>query len=59
MQMVVKTIRNKFPEANIAAIDYDPGASQSNQINRIKLLLTIAKDNIKLKDGTLGKEESR
>ena len=47
---VIKTIRNKFPEANIAAIDYDPGASQSNQINRIKLLLTIAKDNIKLKE---------
>ena len=47
---VIKTIRNKFPEANIAPIDYDPGASQSNQVNRIKLLLTIAKDNIKLKE---------
>ena len=47
---VIKTIRNKYPEANIAPIDYDPGASQSNQINRIKLLLTIAKDNIKLKE---------
>ena len=47
---VIKTIRNKYPEANIAAIDYDPGASESNQINRIKLLLTIAKDNIKLKE---------
>lgn len=47
---VIKTIRNKYPEANIAPIDYDPGASQSNQTNRIKLLLTIAKDNIKLKE---------
>ena len=47
---VIKTIRNKYPEANIAAIDYDPGASESNQINRIKLLITIAKDNIKLKE---------
>ena len=43
-------IRNKYPEANIAPIDYDPGASQSNQVNRIKLLLTIAKDNIKLQE---------
>ena len=57
---VIKTIRNKFPEANIAAIDYDPGASQSNQINRIKLLLTIAKDNIKLKEkrAQIEKEEN-
>ena len=45
---VIKTIRNKYPEANIAPIDYDPGASESNQVNRIKLLLTIAKDNMKL-----------
>lgn len=47
---VIKTIRNKYPEANIAPIDYDPGASESNQVNRIKLLITIAKDNIKLKE---------
>ena len=57
---VIKTIRNKFPEANIAPIDYDPGASQSNQVNRIKLLLTIAKDNIKLKEKRvqIAKEEN-
>ncbi len=47
---VIKTIRNKYPEANIAPIDYDPGASEANQVNRIKLLITIAKDNIKLKE---------
>ncbi len=47
---VIKTIRNKYPEANISPIDYDPGASQSNQINRIKLLITIAKDNMKLQE---------
>lgn len=47
---VIKTIREKYPEANIAPIDYDPGASESNQINRIKLLMTIAKDNIKIKE---------
>lgn len=44
---VIKTIRSKFPEANISAIDYDPGASESNQTNRIKLLMTVAKDNLK------------
>ena len=44
---VIKTIRNKFPEANISPIDYDPGASEANQTNRIKLLMTVAKDNLK------------
>ena len=46
---VIKTIRNKFPEANISPIDYDPGASEANQTNRIKLLMTVAKDNLKNK----------
>ena len=44
---VIKTIRNKYPEANISPVDYDPGASESNQTNRIKLLMTVAKDNLK------------
>lgn len=47
---VIKTIRKKFPESNISPIDYDPGASQTNQINRIKLLITVAKDNLKRKE---------
>ena len=47
---VIKTIRNKFPDANIAPIDYDPGASEANQTNRIKLLMTVAKDNLKNKN---------
>ena len=47
---VIKTIRNKFPEANIAPIDYDPGASEANQTNRIKLLMTVAKDNLNNKN---------
>ncbi len=46
---VIKTIREKYPEANISPVDYDPGASESNQANRIKLLMTVAKDNLKLK----------
>ena len=44
---VIKTIRAKFPEANITPVDYDPGASETNQTNRIKLLMTVAKDNLK------------
>ena len=44
---VIKTIRSKFPMANITPIDYDPGASETNQSNRIKLLMTVARDNLK------------
>ena len=49
---VIKTIRNKYPEANISPIDYDPGASEANQTNRIKLLMTVAKDNLKNKQNS-------
>lgn len=49
---VIKTIRNKFPEANISPVDYDPGASEANQTNRIKLLMTVAKDNLKIKENS-------
>lgn len=49
---VIKTIRSKFPEANISPVDYDPGASEANQTNRIKLLMTVAKDNLKLKQNS-------
>lgn len=35
-----------FPNANIAPVDYDPGASETNQANRIKLMMTVAKDNL-------------
>ena len=40
---VIKTLRKAYPEANIAAVDYDPGASEVNQLNRIKLMLSAAK----------------
>ena len=46
---VIKSIREKYPHANISPVDYDPGASETNQINRIKLLTTVAKDNLKKK----------
>ena len=44
---VIKTIRSKYPNANISPVDYDPGASETNQTNRLKLLMTVAKDNLK------------
>lgn len=47
---VIKTIRSKYPDANISPVDYDPGASEANQANRIKLLMTVAKDNLKTKN---------
>jgi predicted nucleotide-binding protein (sugar kinase/HSP70/actin superfamily) len=39
---VLKELRRLHPEANVTAIDYDPGASEVNQLNRIKLMLAIA-----------------
>ena len=50
---VIKTIRDKYPYANISPIDYDPGASETNQTNRIKLLMTVAKDNLKTKQNAI------
>ena len=44
---VIKEIRHEYPGANIVAIDYDPGASEVNQLNRIKLMLSTAQKNLK------------
>ena len=44
---VIKRIRQLHPDANIVAIDYDPGASEVNQLNRIKMMLTNAQKNMK------------
>lgn len=41
-----REIRRSYPQANIAPIDYDPGASEVNQLNRIKLMLSIAEENL-------------
>ena len=43
---VIKSLRKKYPKANIVAIDYDPGASEVNQLNRIKLMLSTANKNL-------------
>jgi predicted CoA-substrate-specific enzyme activase len=44
---VIKELRRQHPEANIVAIDYDPGASEVNQLNRIKLMLSTAEKNLR------------
>mgnify|MGYP002767262959 FL=1 len=43
---VIKHLREAYPEANIVAVDYDPGASEVNQVNRIKLMLAAANKNM-------------
>ena len=43
---VIKELRRRYPMSNIAAIDYDPGASEVNQLNRIKLMLSTAQKNL-------------
>ncbi len=43
---MMKAIRERFPKANIVAIDYDPGASNVNQLNRIKLMMSTAHQNL-------------
>ena len=43
---VIKELRAAFPDANIIAVDYDPGASEVNQLNRIKLMLATANKNL-------------
>ncbi|OUO45240.1 CoA activase [Olsenella sp. An285] len=42
---VIKRLRQMHPESNIVAVDYDPGASEVNQLNRIKLMISVAKEN--------------
>ena len=44
---VIKELRRQYPASNIVAVDYDPGASEVNQLNRIKLMLSTAQKNLK------------
>ena len=53
---MVREIRRHYPEANIVPIDYDPGASQVNQVNRLKLMLSVAFKN--LESAKPGSEQS-
>ncbi len=44
---VMKELKRRNPQANIVAVDYDPGASEVNQVNRIKLMMSVAYTNLK------------
>jgi predicted CoA-substrate-specific enzyme activase len=48
---VIKELRRLHPESNIVAVDYDPGASEVNQLNRIKLMTSVAKSNFEKNGG--------
>ena len=66
---MIKELRRRFPSANISAIDYDPGSSEVNQLNRLKLLLSnapvgnhpdeVENGMIRMSDGKLVKAEIR
>ena len=43
---MIKALKEKYPKSNIVAVDYDPGASEVNQLNRIKLMLSVAFKNL-------------
>ena len=45
---VIKELRRRYPKSNIVAIDFDPGASEVNQLNRIKLMLSTANKNLNI-----------
>jgi len=43
---IIKELKRRYPLSNVVAIDYDPGASEVNQLNRIKLMLSAAQRNL-------------
>lgn len=47
---MMKELKRQFPQANITAVDYDPGASEVNQLNRLKLMMTVALKNLRGQD---------
>lgn len=46
---VIRRLRELYPDANIFPIDYDAGASKVNQENRIKLMLSVAREEVEQK----------
>lgn len=56
---VIKELRKQYPLSNVVAIDYDPGASEINQLNRIKLMLASANKNLEaVRSNSLNKAHS-
>lgn len=56
---VIKELRATNPDANIIAVDYDPSASEVNQLNRIKLLLNTAQKRLERKEKEEAHKSSR
>jgi len=56
---MIKELKRRYPDANIIAVDYDPGASEVNQLNRIKLMLSVAFKNLGSHDDAHGIENAR
>ena len=54
---MMKPLKSKYPESNIVAIDYDPGASSVNQLNRIKLMMSVAFKNLEKNKLKVSNEE--
>ncbi|MGE5370578.1 MAG: acyl-CoA dehydratase activase-related protein [Solirubrobacterales bacterium] len=44
---MIREIKRQYPYANIVPVDYDPGASEVNQLNRLKLMLEVAFKNLR------------
>ena len=47
---VIKQLKLTYPQSNVVAVDFDPGASEVNQLNRIKLMLSSAKKNLRMEE---------
>ncbi len=48
---MIRRLKEVYPSSNIVAIDYDPGATKVNQENRIKLMLAVARENLREENG--------
>jgi len=53
---MVRKIKNVYPDANIVAVDYDPGATRINQENRLKLMLATARQQMQEKENSVTRE---
>lgn len=55
---MIKELKHRYPGSNITAVDYDPGASEVNQLNRIKLMLSVAFKNLAMENENCALEEA-
>jgi predicted CoA-substrate-specific enzyme activase len=55
---MIKELKHRYPGANITAVDYDPGASEVNQLNRIKLMLSVAFKNLQYEESSVALNEA-